>query len=220
MFTALTLSLALGAPVPVPTAPVPMGVAPRVMELKANADGKITVTVTRMEKVQVGAGNAILPNGGPAAVPNGGPAAVLTRDVPMPKIVELGEVKDLAIMTADGKKLDKEEAMKKLAGGAVVVVSADGQPVSPAFLKVFKDDTLVLSSPELTAQQGGGFAKPGIRPLPVDRLPLPNGGIQILPIAPGGIQVLPAQPGVIQIQIAPAVLPVPVEKVPVEKNEK
>jgi len=215
MFTALTLSLALGAPVPAPSAPVVTGVAPRVMELKADANGKVMITVIKTEKVQVGVGNAIAPANGGGAAP-----AVIAREMRVAKVVELGEVKDLIFTTADGMKVEKEDAMKRLASGSIVVVTSDGKPVSPAFLKVFKDDTLVLSSPELTAQQGGGFAKPGIRPLPVDRLPLPNGGIQILPIAPGGIQVLPAQPGVIQIQIAPAVLPVPVEKVPVEKNEK
>ena len=55
MFTALTLSMALGAPVPPPGAPVEAGVAPRVMELKPDANGKVTVVVVRtdMRKVNV-----------------------------------------------------------------------------------------------------------------------------------------------------------------------
>src|SRR5262249_3926458 len=141
MFTALTLSLALGAPVPPPADQVPAGVAPRLMELKPDANGKIVVTVTRTElqKVPVAANAA------------GAPPAAGVREIPVTKTVtvELGDVKDLAITTADGKKLETEAALKKLAGGAVVVVSGDGKPVSPTFLKVFKDDTLVLVSPEL-----------------------------------------------------------------------
>jgi hypothetical protein len=220
MFTALTLSLALGAPVPAPAPPMPVGVAPQVMELKANADGKVVVTVRRTEKVQIGAGGAI--------GPNGAPPAVITQNRVVLKSVELGEVKDLTVTTADGKKLDTQDAIKKIAGGAIVVVSGDGKPVSPVFLKVFKDDTLVLTSPELVGPQG--VTRPGIRPLPIDRIG--PGGIQILPIPPGNIQVLPIQGGgaggVIQIQVAPggvapavlpAPVPVPVEKAP-EKNEK
>ena len=118
--------------------------------------------------------------------------------------VELGEVKDLTITTADGKKVEKEEGFKKLAKGGIVVISADGQPVSPVFLKVFKDDTLVLTAKELVTPQGGfggGVVRPGIRPVPIN-----PGGVQILPIQPGVIQI---QPGVIQVQVAPAALPAP-----------
>jgi len=185
MFTALALTLAIGAPVPAPTAPVAAGTAPRVIELKPDANGKITLTVTRteMQKVQVGVAIAgLLPAG--AAPP---PAATREVAVTHMVVVELGDVKDLAVTTADGKKLDKEEAIKKLAAGAIVVVSGDGKPVSPVFLKVFKDETLVLASPELILPQGG--ALPGSRP-----------AMRPLPAAPGGIQI---QPGVIQIQIAP-----------------
>lgn len=222
MFTALTLSLALGAPVPPPADPVAAGAAPRLMEIKPDANGKVTVTVlrTELQKVQVAVGGAVNPNGAPPAN--------LVREVPVTKTatVELGEVKDLTITTADGKKVDKEEAVKKLAGGAVVVVSADGKPVSPVYLKVFKDDTLVLASPELAGP--AGFARPpigGVRPVPLPA-PLPPGGVQILPVQPGNVQVIPVQGngvnGVIQVQVgpvAPAVLPAaPVEKAPEKKN--
>ena len=43
----------------------------------------------------------------------------------------------------------KEDALKKLAKGGTVVVSIDGTKVSPACLRVFKDDVLVLMSPDL-----------------------------------------------------------------------
>jgi hypothetical protein len=201
MFTAFALTMAIGAPVPITPAPAPAGVAPRVMELKANADGKVTVMVTRTEKVQVGVGAAIAPAAGGGAAP----PAVITREVPVTKMIELSEVKDLVITTADGKKLTTEEAMKKIADGAIVVVSGDGKPVSPAFLKVFKDETLVLAAPELAAPTGGVMypgGRPIIRPLPVN----PPGGPApaILPAQPGVVQI---QPGVIQIQIAPGALP-------------
>ena len=210
MLTSFVLSMALAAPVPAPAAPVASGPVPRLLELKANADGKVTVTVARTEmvKVTVAQGNAINPNGGAAP-------AVVTRDVPVTKmvVVELGDVKDLKVTTADGKKVETADAVKALKGGAVVVVSADGKPVSPNFLKLFKDDVLVLASPELTAAPGVG-TKPfpgGIRPLPVEIQPFP------LPFAP-------AQPGVIQIQIQPGrvqLVPLqPAQLLPVPAPEK
>ncbi|MFM8273820.1 MAG: hypothetical protein ACKODX_16025 [Gemmata sp.] len=199
MLTSFVLSMTLAAPVPAPAPPVAAGPAPRILELKAT-DGKVLVTVVRAEKVQVGAGNAINPNGGAAP-------AVIAREVMRTKQVELGEVKDLTVTTADGKKVETADALKKLAAGGTVVVSADGRPVSPAFLKLFKDDVLVLVSPELTAAVApapvGRPLPGGIRPLPVEIQPLPA------PVPPGGVQILPAPPGVIQIQIAPAVLPAP-----------
>lgn len=215
MFTALTLSVALGAPVPPPAAPVAAGTAPRVMELKPNADGKVVVTVIRHETQKIRIGRAVA--GGPAG---GAAPAVEEREVQVPRTmtVELGEVKDLAVTTADGKKLEKEEALKKLEKGGIVVVSGDGNPVSPAYLKVFKDDTLVLAAKELAGPQSPtGVTRPALRPLPAPPVPAGPGGVQILPVQPGVIQVVPAQGGangVVQVQVAPAAPAKP------EKKEK
>jgi len=202
MLASFILTMAVAAPVPVaPPAPATTGPIPRLMEMKADANGKIMVTITRtsMEKITIGQGNAINPNG---AAP-----VVITREVPVTKmvIVELGDVKDLKIMTADGKKLEVADAVKSLKDGAVVVVSADGKPISPNYLKLFKDDVLVLTSPELTGPTN-------VTPV----RPFPGGGIRPLPPiqAQPGI-VLPAQPGVIiqiqpgQIQLVPAPVPAP-----------
>lgn len=223
MFAALTLSVALAAPVPAPTAPVPTGVAPRVMELKADSSGKVMIAVTRMEKAAVGApaigAPAIAPAIQPAIAPapggNAVPPVPVAREMPVTKMVEIGDVKDLTFMTADGMKVEKDAALKRLTQGAVVVVTSDGKPVSPTFLKVFKDDTLVLVSPELVVPQGGvgggGVVKPGFRPgVRPGVIQIQPGGVQVLPIGPGGVQV--------EIEVAPAVLPV--EKAPKPAPEK
>jgi len=186
MLTSFVLSMAIAAPVPVaPAAPAQTGPLPRLMEVKTDTNGKVTVTVIRTEKqkVQVAVGRV----GGAGANP---PPAVVTREVMVPKMiqVELAEVKDLTITTADGKKVDVADAVKQLKNGSVVIVSADGKPVNPHYLKLFKDDVLVFTSPELvgpTVVGGGGF-----RPLP------PVGVAPAVPLpavpAPGG--VLPVQP--------------------------
>jgi hypothetical protein len=121
--------------------------------------------------------------------------------------IELGEVKDLTITTVDGRKVSVEEATKRLEKGETVLIAPAGQPISPAYLKVFKDDTLILSSPELSG--AGGIPNRNIQPGPIQIQP-----IQIQPAVPPAIK-LPAQPGgVIQIQIGPAVEAVPLPAVP------
>lgn len=195
MLTSFVLSMALAAPIP-PEATTPpaanAGPVPRLMEVKA-ADGKVTITVNRAskEQIQVGIG-AVAPGGNVAP-------AVITREIAVakPTTVELRDVKDLTITTASGKKVDVADAMKQLKNGGVVVVSADGKPVSASHLKLFKDDVLVLASPELVGEQPTSTApgRPG-KPLPgkVRPLPAPVPGV-VVPANPGiQIQILPAQP--------------------------
>jgi hypothetical protein len=200
MFAAMALSLAIGAPVPKAPTLAPPGAPPRVLELKPDSDGKVTVTVLRSttQKVQV---QVVGPNG--QVVPE-------TREVPVTRYetVELGDVKDLSITTADGKKLDKDDAMKKLVAGGVVVASSDGKPVSPLYLKVFKDETLVLASPELIAPQTG-VVRPNAR--------LNIGGGAAVPLVP----VQPLPPGAVLPQAIPAVPPPPPPAVkPADKKEE
>lgn len=207
MITTLALSLVLGAPVPAPTPPVATGPAPRVQEFKPDGNGKLTVNVVRAttRKVTVNQIDAT------------GAVQKIEREVATTEVatVELGDVKDLAITTADGKKVEKEDALKKIAAGAIVVVSSDGKPVSPMYLKVFKDDTLVLSAPELVTPAGATGVRPPIGRPGVQIQPLPA----VLPAVPGN--VVPVAPGGIQIQIAPAVLPVvPAQPAPAKLPEK
>jgi hypothetical protein len=212
MITSFVLSMALAAPVPPAPPPAPPGPAPRLVELKANADGKVMVTVTRAEKVKVQAaiGIAVAPGGAPQPAPQ-----PVVREVTVQKAaaVELGDVKDLTVTTTDGKKVDVAAAVKRLKGGAVVVVSADGQPVRPQYLRLFKDDVLVLASPELAGARGvqnGGWGavpgRPGVRPLPAPAPPV------VLPANPGVIQIQ-IQPGGV-IQVAPALPPLPANPAP------
>jgi hypothetical protein len=199
MLTSFVLSMALAAPVPPPAPPVASGPVPKLLELKPNADGKIMVTVMRTEMVKV-----------PVVVnPGGAPAQ---REVPVTKIVtvELGDVKDLKITTADGKKVEMTDALKQLKDGAVVVVSTDGKPVSPSHLKLFKDDVLVLVSPELTGSVNVLGPRPlpggGLRPVPLPA-PIPPGA---LPVQPGGVIQFQIQPGQIQVvPLVPAPAPAP-----------
>ncbi len=184
MLATLILSAALSPAAPLPKDTAPTGPAPRVVELKPGQDGKITLTVLRQEKVKVAVaiGNAINPNGAAPAVKEE------ERTVSRYATVELADVKDLKAYTAAGKELDVKDTLSKLKDGGVVVLSANGIKVDPIFARVFKDDTVVLVSPEFAAMPnasvgGPSTVRPGIRPLPIQIQGRP-GGIQV--------QVLPA----------------------------
>lgn len=189
MLTTLTLAAYLAAPAaPLPIAAVPArpsiapanmpAAAPRVLDLKPE-NGKILVPVTRMTKEKIQMGIAI---GGP----NGAQQKPIEREVTVPKEakVELSEVKDLTVTTADGKVVDTKEALKRLADGGAVVITSNGKTLDPKFLKVLREDTLVLVSPEFTTPATGGMgwghggvividqAMPGIAPI-VKPLPAP-----------------------------------------------
>ncbi|MDW8243568.1 MAG: hypothetical protein RMJ88_10190 [Thermogemmata sp.] len=195
----LLLSVAAPVPPPLETNNAPTGPAPTLLFLKADANGKVMVQVVRdvQEAVPV------------APVQPGAGRAIALRQLRRQETVELGQVKDLTITTVDGRKVGLDEAIKRLEKGEVVLVAPANQPISPAYLKVFKDDTLILSSPELVGS--GTIAVPGrvIQPKPV----------QIQPVVPPII--VPAQPGgVIEIQVGPAVEAIPAPAVPRAPVEK
>jgi hypothetical protein len=53
------------------------------------------------------------------------------------------------IHEAGGRKLGGDEALKRLAQGSVVVVSADGQPVAAEYLRCLAKETVVIVPPAL-----------------------------------------------------------------------
>ncbi len=55
--------------------------------------------------------------------------------------------KDMIFSTAGGKKLETADAVKRLADGALVVLSANGAAVDAAFLRALKPETLVVIQP-------------------------------------------------------------------------
>jgi hypothetical protein len=110
-------------------------------------------------------------------------------------------------VTAGGKTVEAEAALKKLKNPTLVVVSNTGQPVDAAFLESIKSDTLVVIPP---VKPIGGLIRPGIniRPLPA---PAPAPGVVAPPVI--------IKPGAIA-PVAP-IKRAPVENIlPVERKEK
>lgn len=194
MLQMLTLAAIMIPAAPLPRTPeAPAGQPPVIMNLKPDADGKIRVTVLRTEKRKIN-----------AVAGNGRNVQQIDREVSYStrRMVELQEVKDLTASTTDGKPLDIKDVLQRLSGGGIVLASSDGEKVSPHYLKLFRDDVIVLVSPEFKGMQATPTTRPG----------LINGPNQVQPL-PAQVQPLPAQvPRGIQIQIqgigaAPAIVP-------------
>lgn len=73
----------------------------------------------------------------------------VNETVPVTTIVELSSMKGLKAATAGGRTLDAAGALKAIGTGATVVVSADGEPIDPKFLKLFRADVVVLTAKAL-----------------------------------------------------------------------
>lgn len=177
MFTALVLSAMLpGSPVPKDARPA--GPAPRVVEFVPDSDGKVRVPGVRQEArkitVNVPVEKEVVVDGKTVKQ-----VAIERREqevkVHTQARLELSELENLTVYTADGKEADRALALKKLADGGVVVLSTDGKKVDPKYLKLFRDDTLVLVSPALVAH-----VEP---PSPVpNQMAAPRAGLKPLPL--------------------------------------
>lgn len=62
-------------------------------------------------------------------------------------------LKGLEFYNVKGEKLMDEEAMKRFVAGAVVLLSADGNKVDPAYLRIVKDDALIVVLPSPTIEK-------------------------------------------------------------------
>jgi hypothetical protein len=71
---------------------------------------------------------------------------------------------------AAGKRIDLKDALKRLMKATPVLVSADGKEVDPFYLRLAREETLVVVSPELAGPAMGG---PVPVPLPAPPPPPP-----------------------------------------------
>ncbi len=193
MFPAFGLTLALLAPgAPIPKDVAPAGPAPYILNLKSEDDGKVRFSVRRTEKVKVTEVKIQLgPNNQQVPVQVEREVAVTTQ-----VRVELADLKDVKVYGVDGKEIDLKEAGKKLNEKTMAIASSNGANVDPAFLKLFKDDVLVLVSPDLQ----------------------PSAGQNNMFVMPGGPLMMPAMPLLPAPAVAPPALPPPPRPVQIEKN--
>lgn len=177
MFPALGLTLALMIPgAPIPKDIAPSGPAPYILNLKSENDGKVRFTVIRSEKVKV---TTVQFQGDP----NGQqvPIQIESEMTVQKRIrIELAELNELKVYTPEGKEVDIKDAAKKLSETTMAIASTNGQKVDPGYLKMFKDDVLVLVSPDLMPNASAIY---NVRPAMLGEL-LAQPGLRILPAAP------------------------------------
>ncbi len=159
MYPSLVLSAALlspAAPVPRDTVPNATGPAPRVLALKADANGAVRVIGTIPVKQTVTSVQV-----------------VMEGDKQVQKQIDYDTVttqyfnKTLAdfngkFATAAGTPLTHDEALARVKAGATMLASADGKPISKAWLQSVASDTVVMTAEGLSHAniQWGGAPYP------------------------------------------------------------
>lgn len=190
------------APMPKDTTAHPVGPAPQVIYLKAfeaprrrlpavaapanvppagadeadRAAGKLTINIVtyKLEKREVEVARVERVNG-----KNVIKKAKQTIEQQMPTVKPLGERGEV-FTSADGSQLNKEDAIKRLMAGAVALISMDGKPIDPAWLRVVDKNVIAIHSPEIT---GPVASYSGELTTPAPRLAL------LIPDADGTIRV-------------------------------
>jgi hypothetical protein len=134
----------------------PKGPAPKVMEILAGKDGPPyllrTVTEYRAENRQ----SEVIINGRKEV-------RVQTVTVPVMRQVKIAlDGKEVKVFGTDGKQIPAKELARRVKRPISVLVSADGKPVDPFYLRMVREETLIVVSPALV----GGEAMPFGPPLP------------------------------------------------------
>jgi hypothetical protein len=236
MLASLVLGAAIlspAAPVPRDTVPPPAGPAPVVAVLRADPAGQVLVTGVILETRTVTHKATVVENG-----------QVVTRDVTRPLTHTTSVRKPLeelagGLATAGGTRLTPEDVAARVKDGASVLVSADGKPVDPAWLRAVDPETVVITAPSLANVRFAAAAPPAPK-TPEPRLVLlaagPDGQVKLAvypnpgngPVTASGrvfVQgnVVVNGPGAVQLQVvedgtpAPAALPAVGAKKPLDE---
>jgi len=159
--TFLTLALLLPATLaPAPKATLPKGPPPRIVSASIDSEGGFQFVEVTTKYV---------PQQRTREVNVGGQVQKVTETVTVP-VTEMVQRKvdgeNVEVYWVDGKKLDPEK-VRKLAGKTLpVLVSSDGKPVDPFYLRLAREGTLVLV---VSPKAGPAPAATEDRPKPVPR---------------------------------------------------
>ena len=149
MLTSLLLGAALaapGAPVPATADPAPAGPAPWVLHLKADDNGRAQVMIYKTQKVTQSRAVTETVDGKQVT-------KVIQEQVErtMPTYVLL-DAQNPTLTTAGGSKVLLDNLMKQAKAGIVVLVSADGKPVSKSWLRTVDPETVVVTADGLVSE--------------------------------------------------------------------
>jgi len=143
-----------------PKVEAPKGPPPRIVTVTSNKDTLVArITVTEMVPVQVREKIIV---GGKEVERN-----VLKYITAMKVVEQTMNLKGAKAQQADGTTIEMASLKKRLAVPTTVVISADGQPVDPGYLRLFQKNTIIIM---LAPGTGVG---PGV-PLPGSTPPVPK----------------------------------------------
>jgi hypothetical protein len=153
---AAVLSAAVAAPAPAEEVKPPAGPPPAQVVASMGKDGVIEVIQTVME---------LVPETRTMTKVVMGKMITETYTVTVPVTRQTRQqfaAKDAKVYTAGGKEVDAKDVPEKLKKPTIVLLSANGQKVDPFYLKIIKEDTLVIvsSPPQAPAAFGNGGKPP------------------------------------------------------------
>jgi hypothetical protein len=135
--------MAPGAPIPKDTAPTPSGPAPRILAVKANESGTVMIFATVMVKRKIMAQVVVVENG--KQVVKQQEQEITTQTYINKNIEDFGG----KFTAADGTVITADQASRKVRDGATILITADGKPIDPAWLRAVARDTVVMITDEL-----------------------------------------------------------------------
>jgi len=136
--------VAPGAPIPKDTLPNPTGPAPRIVAVKANSTGAVWIIATIFEKRKIQQQVVVNENG--KQVVKQQETEILTSSYIQKSLGDFGG----KFTTADGAILTTEQVTKRVKDGATVLITSDGKPIDPSWLRAVGADTVVMVTNELS----------------------------------------------------------------------
>jgi hypothetical protein len=150
----LLAALAPAAPVPPGTLSFPAGPPPVALYLRADAAGQVLVSGTVTQAVRANRTVTVLENG--KAVQKVEPFEFVQNTPVRTPFADLAG----KFVTVGGAELAAAAAARRVRDGATVLVSADGKPVDPGWLRGADPETVVVTTEalrNLRAFHGGAF---------------------------------------------------------------
>lgn len=131
-------TLVLAAPIPVHEPELPKGPPPRVMTVTTSTHNRQVFHLIKTEYVS-GTEEMALPDD------NEIKKVEVARKSPVMIEFQVDE-KEVQFYGRDGKQLGLKDVRNRLKGPTAVLVSADGKPVDPFYLRLLREDALVVVS--------------------------------------------------------------------------
>lgn len=136
-----------GAPVPKDTLPNPTGLAPRILAVKANSSGSISIVAIVYEKRKIQQQIIVMENG--KQVVKQQETEITTSTYIQKNLGDFGG----KFTTADGSDINVEQATRRVKDGATILITTDGKPIDPSWLRAVGGDTVVMHTNELAQAQ-------------------------------------------------------------------